>query len=149
MLGTSVSSIERILLSSSVRKLSKIVVKRSVVVVIFSVVVVKIGLTSIVDSVFARVVSKTKSNPSVVARISPTVVATLSSVVIAIILSGWVVIIDSKSNKSSGWVVFWVRESVVAVSVVASSSIDPVVDNNARISSVVAASFTLPAVVTS
>ena len=117
--------------------------------VIFSVVVVKIGFTSTVDSVFARVVSITKSNPSVVASISPKVVATASSVVTGIILSGWVVIMDSKSNKSSGWVVFWVRESVVAVSVVASSSIDPVVDNNASISSVVAASFKLPAVVTS
>ena len=148
MLGTSVSSIERILSSFSVRKLSKRVVKRSVVVVIFSVVVVKIGFTSTVDSVFARVVSTTKSNPSVVARISPKVVATVSSVVTGIIISGWVVIMDSKSNKSSGWVVFWVRESVV-VSVVASSSIDPVVDNNASISSVVAASFKLPAVVTS
>ena len=123
-------------------------VKRSVVVVIFSVVVVKIGFTSTVDSVFARVVSTTKSNPSVVARISPKVVATVLSVVTGIIISGWVVIMDSKSNKSSGWVVFWVRESVV-VSVVASSSIDPVVDNNASISSVVAASFKLPAVVTS
>lgn len=117
--------------------------------VIFSVVVVKIGFTSTVDSVFARVVSTTKSNPSVVARISPKVVTTVSSVVTGISISGLVVIMDSKSNKSSGWVVFWVRESVVAVSVVASSSIDPVVDNNASISSVVAASFKLPDVVTS